>query len=145
MLFLKLVTSIIAAVVKKAVLAAGLKVIAHGLTIYSAFETLRSLNECREIAGCVVEVGYDVITDAAVDRLVNEVVDNRFDVTRTQSGLYVASRKPLLQPTIIYPPLEIWQAQYFSEAFVNEWENKSSSFEAELQGRRGSFEDRWRR
>ena len=136
------VTKILSAVLKKAAAMAGLRLISEAFTILSWFETIRSVHECAELPRCVVEVAYDTVVDHAVDELVAQVVENRFDVTRTESGLYVASHSSLLQPHIQYPPAERWSREQFSESFAYDWARQSTTFESELERQRRSFTHR---
>ncbi len=135
-----IVTTVLSAVLKKAASLAGLKMIAHGFTVYSAFDTACSIHQCTEIPRCLVKLGYDSLIGAAVEQLVDRVIDNRFDVSCTASGLYLASRKPILQPDAVYPSLDVWQNAEFSVTFAERWRTASDRFMRDLREQRDAFE-----
>lgn len=138
-MFSAFITKVVAAILKKAAVLGGLRWLADAFTIYSWFETARSIHECKDVTSCVVEVAYDIVTDQAVDELVNRVVDNRFDVRQTSSGLYVASNKPVLQPSLVYPRIDLWQAHGFSSAFAATWQQAGDAFSGSLSEKRAGF------
>lgn len=137
-MFASVATGIVTAVLKKAVAYAGLKALGMIINIVSTFELIRSVHECREI-GCFVELGYEFASEKTTSILIDEVVQNQFEVSQTASGLYVASQKPILALDGPLPDLDLWAANGFSQEFAENWQKARADFSSDLTDSRLAF------
>lgn len=88
------------AILKKALRGAGLGYLANGFQVISYFDALSSISDSPDLGVLGVEVGYDILSQPASDYLVNNVMEDRYQIERTGSGLY-ATRSRIV-PSRVY-------------------------------------------
>ncbi|HYH10320.1 MAG TPA: hypothetical protein VEK11_24945 [Thermoanaerobaculia bacterium] len=122
-LLAKFAAGIVGAILKKAAATVLGQVVGTAFKIYSVFEAVSSLHDCKDLGVTAVELAYDIVTDEVAERLVDQVVGDRFDVTRTDAGLYAVSRKVVPQGLWLPSP-EGWQRKNFDYEYAFDFSRK---------------------
>ena len=86
-LFLKLIGTTI---LKYAAAKLGLKIIGMAIEVYSTFDYLYSISTCKDLNIIGLQVGYDILSNKAIHYLTSKVKEDRYEIQRLKSGLYIA-------------------------------------------------------
>lgn len=90
-----------ASILKTAAAKAGLAVLGTAYDVYSFFDSLHSVNTCRELGIVGLQVGYEQLSDQAVEYLVNKVVEDTYEIQQHESGFYIAESRLVQQPIFL--------------------------------------------
>ena len=102
-LFLK---SIGIAILKKAAQGIGLRKSNPIFKVITFFDALYSISSCNDLGVTAFKIGYELITQNVTEILIDKVVQDRYNIEKTSSGLYVASSKLIKEPLYIGDPRE---------------------------------------
>lgn len=97
-IFLK---AVVTAILKKALQSMGLPHLGSVLGVLTIFDSLTSISDCTDLGVSGVEVGYHFLTQSAANYLISEVVEDKYAIKRTSSGLYIAGSKITPKPVYL--------------------------------------------
>jgi hypothetical protein len=103
-LFLK---SIVGAVIKKGLKYLGLGPIVKAYEILTFFTDITSISTCHDLQVFGLEYAYDEVNRSAIDYLVKEIGEDKYDIERSPSGIYIANSKILKSPIQVFTPTQL--------------------------------------